>query len=134
MENEDTNNFEADDERTKDKSFSSSDDSDTNNSTNNYNSDNDSIIEDLYCRNSNGSASDNDNVNDVYMTENDINIDMSFKNIRRPQEERQILNQRENECIPFVDDPADNSEDFELFLKTKSGSRQQLYNHYIRKS
>lgn len=48
MENENTNHFEADDECTEDKSFSSSDHSDTNDPNKNDNSDSDSIIEDLY--------------------------------------------------------------------------------------
>lgn len=72
MENEDTNNLEADDECSEGESFSSSDDSDTNDSTNIDSSDSDGIIEDLDCRNPSSSASD------VHITENDI-IDINME-------------------------------------------------------
>lgn len=72
MENEDTNNLEADDECSEGESFSSSDDSDTNDSTNNDSSESDGIIEDLDCRNPSSSASD------VHITENDI-IDINME-------------------------------------------------------
>jgi len=47
----------------------------------------------------------------------------ALKNIGRPQEECLILNQNENVFIPYyVDDATDDTDDdFELFLKAKSG-------------
>ncbi|KAF0703503.1 putative AC transposase [Aphis craccivora] len=79
MENEDTNNLEADDECSEGESFSSSDDSDTNDSTNNDSSDSDGIIEDLDCKNTSSLASDvniiENDIIDVHMEEEVTQID-----------------------------------------------------------
>lgn len=46
----------------------------------------------------------------------------ALKNIDKPHEENQTLSQRENECTPSVDNDNVETDDFELFLKSRSGS------------